>query len=45
LSHPIFTPYYVVPITMLSVWSVCFTNAIQPSRSVRQEQLGQAVHI
>jgi hypothetical protein len=24
LSHPIFTPYYVVPIAMLSLWSVSF---------------------
>ncbi|WP_271580908.1 hypothetical protein [Bradyrhizobium sp. CCBAU 45389] len=24
LSHPIFTPYYIVPIAMLSLWSVWF---------------------
>ncbi|MBR1090698.1 hypothetical protein JQ621_24795 [Bradyrhizobium manausense] len=43
LSHPIFTPYYVVPITMLAVWSVCFTGAMQPPGSNREGQLGRAV--
>src|SRR6266702_7023018 len=30
LSHPIFTPYYVVPIAMLSLWSVSFAWLMQP---------------
>ncbi|TYO62611.1 hypothetical protein FXV83_31860 [Bradyrhizobium hipponense] len=30
LSHPIFTPYYVVPIAMLSLWSVLFAWLMQP---------------
>lgn len=30
LSHPIFTPYYVVPVTVLSMWSVCFAAFMQP---------------
>ena len=29
LSHPIFTPYYVVPIAMLSLWSVSFAWLMQ----------------
>jgi len=29
LSHPIFTPYYVVPVTMLSIWSVCFAGLMK----------------
>ncbi|MGY4626597.1 hypothetical protein [Bradyrhizobium sp. USDA 4486] len=33
VSHPTFTPYYVVPITMLSLWSVCFALAMQPAGS------------
>jgi hypothetical protein len=41
LSHPIFTAYYVVPVTMLSLWSICFTGVGLPARSARQGQLGQ----
>ncbi|MFK4505677.1 hypothetical protein LPJ38_33605 [Bradyrhizobium daqingense] len=29
LSHPIFTPYYIVPITMLSLWTVSFAWLMQ----------------
>lgn len=42
VSHPTFTPYYVVPITMLSLWSVCFALALQPTESAEQARLGQA---
>lgn len=44
LSHPTFTPYYIVPITMLSAWSVCFAVAMRPPESAEQARLGQAVH-
>ncbi|MET4798141.1 hypothetical protein ABIA96_000698 [Bradyrhizobium sp. LB11.1] len=42
LSHPIFTPYYVVPITMLSLWTLSFARLLQPAEarevaSVRRE--------
>ncbi|QOZ48650.1 hypothetical protein XH89_11550 [Bradyrhizobium sp. CCBAU 53340] len=30
LSHPIFTPYYVVPIAMLSTWTLSFAWLMQP---------------
>jgi len=30
MSHPIFTPYYVVPITMLSLWTLSFARLLQP---------------
>jgi len=30
VSHPIFTPYYLVPIAMLSLWSVSFVWLMQP---------------
>jgi hypothetical protein len=30
VSHPIFTPYYVAPIAMLSLWSVSFAWLMQP---------------
>jgi hypothetical protein len=31
LSHPIFTPYYVVPIAMLSLWTLSFARLLQPA--------------
>ena len=31
LSHPIFTPYYVVPIAMLSLWTLSFAQLLQPA--------------
>lgn len=42
LSHPIFTPYYVVPIAMLSLWTLSFARLSQPAEareaaSVRSE--------
>ncbi|MBR0726274.1 hypothetical protein [Bradyrhizobium manausense] len=42
LSHPIFTPYYVVPIAMLSLWTLSFARLLQPAEaceiaSVRHE--------
>lgn len=42
LSHPIFTPYYVVPIAMLSLWTLSFARLLQPAElreaaSVRRE--------
>lgn len=34
LSHPVFTPYYVVPIAMLSMWSLSFAWLLQsPERA------------
>lgn len=30
LSHPIFTPYYVVPIAILSMWTLSFAWLMQP---------------
>lgn len=34
LSHPIFTPYYVVPIAMLSLWTIVFACLMQPGQTV-----------
>lgn len=31
LSHPVFTPYYVVPIAMLSLWTLSFAWLSQPA--------------
>jgi hypothetical protein len=33
LSHPIFTPYYIVPIAMLSLWSLSFAALMQPAEA------------
>lgn len=33
LSHPIFTPYYVVPIAMLSLWTLSFARLLQPAEA------------
>jgi hypothetical protein len=47
LSHPVFTPYYVVPIAMLSLWSVSFALLMQPeqaSKRVPLARMGRAGH-
>ena len=31
MSHPIFTPYYVVPIAMLSLWTLSFARLLRPA--------------
>ena len=42
LSHPVFTPYYTIPIAMLSLWSLLFASLIQPAEAVDDNRLGQA---
>jgi hypothetical protein len=42
LSHPIFTPYYIIPITMLSLWSVSFAMLMKPAEAVDEKLVGQA---
>ena len=34
LSHPLFTPYYTVPVAMLSLWSLLFASVNRPSSAV-----------
>jgi hypothetical protein len=36
LSHPVFTPYYTIPIAMLSSWSLLFGSLMQPSTEVAE---------
>jgi len=31
LSHPVFTPYYTIPIAMLSLWSLLFASLMAPA--------------
>jgi hypothetical protein len=42
VSHPIFTPYYTVPVAMLSLWSLLFASLIEPSEAVDGRLVGQA---
>jgi hypothetical protein len=42
LSHPIFTPYYTIPIAMLSLWSLLFASLLVPAEAVDDRLLGQA---
>jgi hypothetical protein len=34
LSHPVFTPYYTIPIAMLSLWSLLFAFLMQDAEAV-----------
>jgi hypothetical protein len=34
LSHPVFTPYYTIPIAMLSLWSLLFAFLMRPAEAV-----------
>jgi len=42
LSHPVFTPYYTIPIAMLSLWSLLFASLMQPAEAVDGDLAGQA---
>jgi hypothetical protein len=42
MSHPIFTPYYTIPIAMLSLWSLLFACLMQPAEAVDGDLAGQA---
>ena len=41
LSHPIFTPYYIIPIAMLSLWSVSFAALMKPAEATDETLVGQ----
>jgi hypothetical protein len=42
MSHPIFTPYYTIPVAMLSLWSLLFASLRQPAEAVEGGLLEQA---
>jgi hypothetical protein len=42
LSHPLFTPYYTIPIAMLSLWSLLFASLLAPAEAVDDSLLEQA---
>jgi len=36
LSHPIFEPYYTVPLEMLSLWSLLYASLLRPVAAVAE---------
>jgi hypothetical protein len=42
LSHPIFTPYYTIPIAMLSLWTLLFAYLLQSKEAVESATIAQA---
>ena len=42
MSHPVFTPYYTVPVAMLSLWSLLFASLIEPVEAVDGALIGRA---
>jgi hypothetical protein len=42
MSHPVFTPYYTIPVAMLSLWSLLFASLMQPAEAVEGGLLEQA---
>lgn len=42
MSHPVFTPYYTIPIAMLSLWSLLFASVMHPAEAGDGELVGQA---
>ena len=43
MSHPVFTPYYTVPVAMLSLWSLLFASLNEPAEMVDGALIGRAV--
>jgi hypothetical protein len=44
-THPLVTPYYTVPIAMLSLWSVSFASLMGPSEAVKERLAGRAADV
>jgi len=44
LSHPVFTPYYTIPVAMLSLWSLLFASLMGPAEAVDGRLAGQAAN-
>ena len=41
MSHPVFTPYYIIPVTLLSLWSLLFAGLMQPAEAVNVDFPGR----
>jgi hypothetical protein len=45
MSHPVFTPYYTVPVAMLSLWSLLFASLMEPAEMVDGALVGRAAGV
>jgi hypothetical protein len=45
LSHPVFTPYYTIPIAMLSLWSLLFAWLMPKGEAVDRRPAGRAANV
>ncbi|MGZ3323158.1 MAG: hypothetical protein ACXU9C_19590 [Xanthobacteraceae bacterium] len=43
LTHPVFTPYYTIPVAMLSLWSLLFAALMAPAEAVDHRLVRQAL--
>jgi hypothetical protein len=41
MSHPVFTPYYTIPIAMLSLWSLLFASLMQPAEKATADRVAE----
>ena len=42
LSHPVFTPYYTIPIAMLSLWTLLYASLMKKAEVVEDRLVGEA---
>lgn len=42
MSHPVFTPYYTIPVAMLSLWTLLFACLMQPAGAVEDDLSARA---
>jgi hypothetical protein len=45
MSHPVFTPYYTIPVATLSLWSLLFAGLMQPAGAVDGDLLGRPARV
>jgi hypothetical protein len=45
LTHPVFTPYYTIPVAMLSLWSLLFAALMAPAEAVDDRLVGRAARV
>jgi hypothetical protein len=45
LTHPVFTPYYTIPVAMLSLRSLLFAALMVPAEAVDDRVVGQAARV
>ncbi len=43
LTHPVFTPYYTIPVAMLSLWSLLFAALMAPAEAADHRLVRQAL--